>query len=176
MKDTIICLVGESGSGKTTIAMALEAIGYNVISSYTTRSPRKTDEWGHTFVDGTVLQEHLDMQDYIVAYKFYDGFHYWATKDQYLDHGVSIYVVDPDGIKMLRSKVTDARIIVIYLKADKEERICRMKDQGRSVLDVGRRVGYDRTAFRLIRCDYVVDANSSIEDTICQVNDLIKGL
>jgi len=173
--DRIICLVGESGSGKTTIAQVLEEDGYNVIHSYTTRPQRKLEEWGHRFVTEAVLQEHFDIPEYIVAYKFYDNYHYWAIRDQYKGLGTSIYVIDPDGIEMLLSKVKDAEIVIVYLKADKEERIYRMADQGRPIGDVGRRVGYDRNAFKRIRCNWVVDANSSITDTIEQVKEVIRA-
>jgi guanylate kinase len=174
MTDRIICLVGESGSGKTTIAIRLEAAGYNVIQSYTTRPQRETNEWGHRFVDEDVLWEHLDMQDYIVAYKYFDGYHYWAVRDQYKDLGTSIYVVDPDGIEMLLSKVNDAEIVVVYLKTEKAIRIDRMKDQGRSIENVGRRVGYDKEAFKSVRCNWAVDANESIDNTVELVQRVIN--
>ena len=51
MRDKLILLVGASGSGKTTIAKELEQKGFNVIHSYTTREPRKPNEWGHIFID-----------------------------------------------------------------------------------------------------------------------------
>jgi guanylate kinase len=174
MNDRIICLVGESGSGKTTIAKLLESAGYNVIQSYTTRLQRESNEWGHRFVDDDTLLEHIDMRDYIIAYKNYDGYHYWAVRDQYKGLGTSIYVVDPDGIEMLLSKVGDAEIIVVYLKTEKETRILRMKDQGRSIENVGRRVGYDRETFKCLRCNWVVDANGSIDDTYNLVLHVIE--
>jgi guanylate kinase len=175
-EDTIICLVGESGSGKSTIAKALEGEHYNVIHSYTTRPQREINEWGHLFVAEALLQEHQGIPGYIVAYKHYDNNHYWAVRDQYHGKGVSIYVVDPDGVEMLRRNVADAAIVIIYLKVDKEERIFRMQDQGRSMLDVGRRVGYDREAFKRLRCDWVVDANNSAENVIELVRQIIQSL
>lgn len=176
MKDKIVCLVGESGSGKTTIAKLLEKKGFNVIQSYTTRPQRESNEWGHRFADREVLQEHLDMQDYIIAYKFYDGYHYWAVRDQYKGLGTSIYIIDPDGVETLRNRVEDAELIIVYLRTDKDERIYRMQDQARSIMDVGRRVDYDRDAFKRIRCNWVVDANRSIEDTVELVMKIVKPL
>jgi guanylate kinase len=174
IKDKIICLVGESGSGKTTVAKALEDAGYNVIHSYTTRPQRQIDEWGHRFVDESALKAHMEMSDQIIAYKLYDGYHYWAIRLQYKDLGTSIYVIDPDGLEMLFERVSDAELIPVYLKADKEERIIRMKEQGRSIADVARCIDYDRNAFRTIRCSWVVDANKSTEDTILAVMEIIS--
>ncbi len=189
MKDKIICLIGESGAGKTAIAQRLEAQGFNVIKSYTTRSPRTLKEGGHIFVDKVPMVQgkmfdpqftpehfqYIDTSD-MIAYTFYDGHHYWATRGQYQNLGMSIYVVDPVGVDMLLDKVQDADVILLYLKADKANRIDRMSEQGRSVQDVGQRIGHDQDAFRIVRCHWIVDANGNIDEVIRTVSRLLSLL
>lgn len=196
MIDKIICLVGESGSGKTTIAELLEKEGFNYIQSYTTRKPRYPNEKGHIFIDNIEDSSDFDMWDSVyypkknvIAYTYFDGHHYWATKEQYKNKGTSIYVIDPDGVNLLKEKVKDAKLITIYLKADTEVRIHRMlQRQDRFLVQtqyynvykkILERVFNDVDKFNIINCNYVVNANkdkykvlsdikSILDNTICE--------
>ena len=181
MKDYVICLVGVSGTGKTSIAYALkEKYGYNVIESYTTRPKRYEGEKGHTFVDEKELKKFLPWVDGIVlpseaiAYNKYDGFEYWATRDQYQGKGVSIYVVDIPGVKMLRETVRDAEIIVITLWADADTRWDRLYGRGDNQANIIERIAYDNKAFAIIPCDYSVDANTDLDTVVERVNSIIE--
>lgn len=184
MKDKIICLVGQSGSGKTTIAKELEKAGYNVIQSYTTRPPREPNEWGHIFKDK------LDCTIYpikkMIAFTSFDGAYYWAMPEQYQGKGTSIYVIDVAGVKMIREKVKDAEIVVIYIQADEETRKRRMiwrynTTHNDSILadgkldDLERRMDNDRKAFRIIPCDYAIENNGSLEKAVQDVKSIIEG-
>jgi guanylate kinase len=170
--DKIICLVGESGSGKTAIAKAFEAAGYNVIQSFTTRQKRSDDEWGHTFVkdiprNQVGLMDKTDM----IAYTFYNGHHYWATRAQYQGKGTTIYVIDPAGIDVLKRTVNDAELLIIYLKVDQKNRVYRMEQQGRSEVDIFNRCLIDERAFQHIECDAVVDANGPLDEVVQLIKD-----
>lgn len=187
--DKIICLVGESGSGKTTLCKKLEEQGYNIIKSYTTRKPRNKDEYGHIFVNEnnstvemfkwntTINHENKTVlcgyHPSIIAYTFFDNSHYWATKEQYQEKSVSIYVVDPAGVKYLKEKVTDAEILVIYLKSDKKVRLSRMLKE-RDPKAVYDRLKNDREAFRIIQCDYCVDVNREVDEVLKDIIHIIK--
>jgi len=125
MKDKIVCLVGPSGSGKTAVSYELEKVGYNVIHSYTTRPPREENEWGHIFVDEMPPGPKI-------AYTYINGYHYWATPEQYKGKGTSIYVIDPPGVEYLKQHVDDAEIVVIALWASETERRFRIVKDLRS--------------------------------------------
>ena len=180
MKDRIICLVGPSGSGKTTVAVELEKQGYSIIHSYTDREPRSKDEWGHTFIS---KEDKIDMDEVIAYVEIYGGYRYFATRSQYKDKGVSIYVVCPGGVKQVLKNVKDAEVEVIYLSADEYTRIGRLKkregvsewrgtdDWELDAMDrICERIKKDKELFKTCKCDYVIDTNRRIEEVV----DLVK--
>lgn len=195
MPDKIVCLVGESGSGKTTIAKLLEERGYNVIKSYTTRLPREPEEWGHEFVRLDTYWVHN-----IVAETEFDGNKYWATVKQYKGKGTSIYIIDPAGVEDLKEKITDAEIVVIYLRVEKNLRYYRLLEReaevrgkmlnrilalNRSEKDfemfkeidyvATKRSEHDEEKFKLIWCDWVVDNNGEIEGAVEAITGIVGG-
>ncbi|MEC4565430.1 AAA family ATPase [Paenibacillus sp. CMAA1739] len=149
----VFLLMGYSGSGKTEVAKALQGRGYNILQSYTTRQPRHENEWGHIFTSNEVYEQ-LERDKQVAAYSYFDGNHYFSTKDQI--YSTDIYVVDPDGIKELKETVKDVEFVVIYLKVDKETRMERMKNRGDSVDKILKRISGDGRKFRKKRFDYQV--------------------
>jgi guanylate kinase len=151
-KDIIICLIGQSGSGKTTIAKELEKIGYYILQSYTTREPRSENEWGHTFVD------HYSPTDDIIAYTYFNGYHYWATKEQCLGKGYCFYIIDPAGVEFLKKKCTNILNFSIFLMVDSNIRLNRLIE--RDGLEKGiNRFTSDINNFNCSLTDYVLDCN-----------------
>lgn len=180
MKDYIICLVGASGTGKTSIAYALkEKYGYNVIESYTTRPLRYEGEKGHTFVETWRIKPWINAETSpcnIIAYNKYNGYEYWATREQYQGKGVSIYVVDVPGVEMLRKTIKDAEVVVIALHADADTRWDRLCERGDNQTAIIERIAYDNKAFAVIPCDYSVDANADLDTVAERVNSIIEGI
>jgi guanylate kinase len=178
--DVIICLVGESGAGKTTIAKMLGQLGYNAIQSYTTRPRRFPKEWGHVFVSESewlkAEKAEIAGANNVLAPNKIGDYHYWGYRQQYQGRGISIYAVDPAGVKLLRTSINDAEIIVIFLKADLDTRTNRMYEEGRSIQDVSERITLDRKTFSITSCNWVIDANGSLEQTLDLIQLIIKGI
>lgn len=109
MKKKILCIVGSSGSGKTMASLYLKnELNANVICSYTTRPMREGESNGveHIFVDEKEMPDKSEM----IAYTYFGGYHYWATKEQ-IKGKLSIYVIDEKGLEFLREKFSDEYII-----------------------------------------------------------------
>ena len=186
--DLIICLVGESGSGKTTLAQSLEHDQiYNIIHSYTTRPPRTEGEWGHTFKtfeneeEAQAYLHHARETDQLIAYTYFGGHHYWAERHQYRGKGTSIYIIDPEGVKLIRQQVKDAKIVIIYLNTYPETRYCRLVEQYSPLYgmteanDIAKqRIIRDAKMFTVIECDYCVPNNHDRIYAFNIVRDIIN--
>jgi len=115
-KKTIICIVGESGSGKTTLSRYMAERGFGLVCSYTTRvmRPGETDGVEHIFVS----EDEMPEKNQMIAYTYFGGHHYWATISQ-ISEDNTIYVIDEDGIRFLRSKFSDMfNIFAVYIRRD----------------------------------------------------------
>lgn len=163
-------IVGHSGSGKTKVVKYLEDLGYDVLQSYTTRPARTENEWGHLFCTVDDYKA-FKSNDEIVAYSFFDGNHYFSTKQQLYD--TDLYVVDPDGIEDLKQNIEDIDFITIYLKVDDVTRIKRMKQRGDSANKIIRRVAVDNDKFKNLTFDYAV-SNDDFDKTIKIIKYIVE--
>ena len=112
----LICIVGRTGSGKDYLAKKLEEKGLKQIKSYTTRPKRNENEDTHTFI----TKEEADKITDKIAVTEINGYEYFATYSQVKEN--DIYVIDPKGFKVLCENLKDEKMIVVYVKADNEER------------------------------------------------------
>ena len=141
-KSKIICVVGPSGCGKTTLCeVARIELNIPVLVSYTTRPMRDGEKNGreHWFVGVDKKPLEKDM----LAYAKFGDYEYWAEVGQVPDDGGSIlYVIDEDGLRLLKEKWGDRfDIETILIKRNEdllindvgEERVLR--DRNRKKID-----------------------------------------
>ena len=95
-KKTLVFLVAETGAGKDTVANKLP---YSKVVSYKASTMRDTDIQGvtHHFISDEDM-DILEKRDDIIAYTNTGGIRYCATEDQ-LKNDISIYVINPDGVR-----------------------------------------------------------------------------
>ncbi|MDT8716284.1 guanylate kinase [Clostridium sp. 19966] len=183
-KDFIICIIGKSGSGKSTIVRHYKEKGYNIIESYTDRPKRFDNEWGHVFIKSSEVEFY---RHEMIAYTFYDGYHYFSIKSQYKNKGITFYVIEPSGVKAIKDKVKDAELLFIYIDVDeavrKERMLLRLKenilldcDYEKVNRDIEKRIINDREIFKKVDCNIVIDNNYNMEDTISIIDDIIMTL
>ena len=86
-----------------------------------------------------------------------------------------VYVIDTVGIKELREKIKDAKIVAIYLKCDERERLFRMLTK-RDPKSATERIIHDREAFKIVPTDFTIDANRSIEEVLKDVKSIIYSI
>lgn len=174
MSNLLVCIIGSSGSGKSTIANRLEGkYGYKSVKSYTTRPIRddEKDTQTHTFISSAEVQK---FKDDMAAYNKYNGYEYFATKQQ-LD-SADLYVVDKPGLAQLRKNYKGKDIIAVYIKCDSSITAKRMSGRGDSDEQIIARLQYDTTAFHEAAdlCDFV--CINEEPDDLNDVSEFIHSL
>ena len=168
-----VLLVGKSGSGKNTVQDYLvRKYGLKPLLSYTTRERRFPEENTHTFI---TLQEYEGFkQTDFIAYTFYNGNHYFATKKQFEE--ADIYIIDLDGVEYI-SKLNlelETPYVVIYLDVPEEIRRQRMESRNDDATAIEERLRYDEDAFREVNrwCNYSIP-NLDSEETAKSIAKMV---
>lgn len=163
----MLLIVGKSAAGKDTVAEELERRGLTSIISHTTR-PSRGDGDRHVFVS----EEQADaMWDDAVARTIFDGYRYFATKDDV--KRADLYVVDPAGAYEMTAKMPDTDFVVCYLDADEAARrrmaIAREDDKERAaeIFDARERdEGLSFVTFEREIAMHLVDSPSRLPENV----------
>ncbi len=110
---TVFLIVGESASGKDSLVQRVcKDMSLKQVISYTTRARRLGEGDSHIFIDKADVDKY---RDDMIAYTEIDGNEYFATSKQLEES--DIYVIDPIGIKRLKTLVanTNMRFVTIYI-------------------------------------------------------------
>lgn len=170
MKRKLLCVVGVSGSGKTTITEKLcHEYGLKEVESMTTRAPRYPGETGHTFVS----KEEFDKHE-MVAYTLFDGNEYGVPTSM-LDEA-DLYVIDIDGVKMLRQKYQNKPLMVVYLDISPEVAAQRMRSRGDGEAKITKRLANDARMFQDVEglaADYVIDASRDFDAVLDDLRNIV---
>lgn len=126
-RPVIFTITGESGSGKTTLAKEVEGeFGVKVIQSYTDRPPRYDGEKGHTFLTSAQFDD-IEKKG-MIAYTKFGGYRYCCLHEDV--YPKNIYIIDEDGLRMLKDNHSDKyNIITIRLLCNEKERIDRVGEE-----------------------------------------------
>ncbi len=112
----IYLIVGRTGAGKDYLVSKLKEHGLSVVKSYATRPKRDENENTHIFITPEEAKEYTDR----VAETTINGYEYFATRKQVEES--DIYIIDPNGIKVLTKLMPDATFHIVYVYADNMER------------------------------------------------------
>ena len=125
--------MGRTCSGKTTLAKTVaETLHMKVLRSYTTR-PMREGENEHTSDHIFISDDEVKLfQGKIAAYTEINGCKYFVTRDMVMNS--DIYVVDPNGYKMLvdtvKRKNMNIKLIPIYIDVDVADQERRFRNRG----------------------------------------------
>ena len=118
MRPIIIAIIGASGSGKTYAAKFLKnELNIPVIVSYTTRPIRSGEIEGedHHFITKKFKPPKKEM----LAFTRFGGYDYFALHSQVPQKSLCSYVIDEDGLEMLKQKYSDRySVIAIAIKCN----------------------------------------------------------
>ena len=171
---TVFLIAGESSSGKDLLSNMLVNDGYKLVKSYTTRPRRTGEHYTHIFIDSNEVEQY---RDDIIAYTKIGEYEYFATKQQLLES--DIYIIDPRGIKYMKSKYNDVRFVVIYLNVSEEERRFRAENIRKdNIEEIEKRFKAEReqfddfklhAAFEYSVCNYDVNKAYKILKNIIEI-------
>lgn len=168
MRPIVIAIAGASGSGKTTLSKYLQRrYGIPPIVSTTTRPRREHEREGedYFFVRSTKGYRREDM----LTYTRFGKYEYFSLRGQLPASGCCTYVVDENGVKVLkRSSGREYDVFTVYVS-------CRAENlPGRGV--DAERIGRDRARpqpdYSLI--DVVLGNNGTEEEFFEGADELIR--
>lgn len=129
----LFCIMGRTCAGKTSLAKAVaKSLNMKVVKSYTTR-PMREGENEHNSDHIFISDDEVKLfQGKIAAYTEINGYKYFVTKDMVMNS--DIYVVDPNGYKMLaeniKRKNMKIKLIPIYIDVDVADQESRYRARG----------------------------------------------
>lgn len=129
----LFCIIGRTCSGKTSLAKTVAAsFNMNVLRSYTTR-PKRDGESEYSSDHIFISEDDVKLfKGKIAAYTEINGYKYFVTKDMILES--DIYVIDPNGYKMLTEYVKEKglkiELIPIYIDVDVADQERRYRARG----------------------------------------------
>ena len=179
----LFCLVGASGSGKTTLAKYMKKAGVVELISHTTRAPRKKDNEIHGVHYYFVTDEEFDMIEkieqspYSGKYRYCISAHEMNSKFEKSDKLFTI--VDMNGANQVKDncKDKDVDVEIIYIHTDLETMRSRMEARKDSEENIQERLSFAEKSNELDNgkfADYIIDNRGALEDSIKQLEEIIK--
>ena len=157
LNGVVFLIAGESACGKDILCNMLEEDGYKVLKSYSTRPRRINEKETHEFITPEEVEKY---KDDMVAYTKIGDYEYFSTKDQLIKS--HIYIIDPIGIKYIKEKVKDIRLVVIYINVNENERRFRATNIRKDDVDImNKRFEAERGQFDEIRLNANFDYSVS---------------
>ena len=157
-----ILLVGESSSGKDSLATLLENDGYKVLKSYATRPRRQNEGNTHIFISPEEVEQY---KDDMIAYTKIGEYEYFSTKQQLIEN--DIYIIDPEGVKNLKSKIDENDVVVIYINVSEIERMDRaLHIRKDNIQDINKRFKAEKKQFDEFKLNAEFDYSLSNYDLV----------
>lgn len=180
----LIC--GKSGVGKSTLVKNLiDECDIEPIITCTTRPPREGEVDGidYHFITKEQFDElntGCEFMEY-ASYKVANGetWYYGSLFKDFLNNKNRIIIVNPDGIKVIRTKCKNYGIdtMVIMLTANKKTRLKRLNTRGDNKDEVLRRMQADDEDFKGMwwNADYVINTSyKSQEQTLKKLKAIVR--
>lgn len=167
----MLILIGESASGKSSIEKKLvKKYGYEKVTSYTTRKPRKGEIDGidYHFVSEEKFLE-LKKDGFFAETATYNGWHYGTAKEDYLSYN-KIAILTPHGLRQIKKLGID--VISCYIKVSRRDRLIKILQRGDNIEESYRRNLSDVGQFDGIEdeVDFVIE-NDGYKKSIGKITD-----
>lgn len=181
----IIALCGFSGCGKDTIAKELKDLGFNFITSHSTRPPREGESEGNPYY--FISNETFELEDKLnnwIEYRTYntlvDGIPktwYYGVHKNEVKNTPAVVVLDLLGLKDFKEQFGD-KVLSIFVHVEDSERERRVKSRGSFCqVEWDRRLKDDTKIFTNQELkgniDYYVSNEDSVANTMWILFDIL---
>lgn len=172
----IYILLGPSGAGKTTLGGYLKELGIPELVSHTTRPMREGE------IDGVsyhfITREEFDAIEK-AEFTDYGGSAYCLSKkeieDKLKDNDIVFAITDINGVKQLKEKYPEVKVIFITIPLEEMEiRMRARKDAEENIQKRLRNAIENKEHANIIYADYVIE-NFNIEESKKQIRDIVLG-
>ncbi len=172
MTNKLYALVGPHGAGKATIIEALRDMGMHYISHHTTYKFHKGDKYKDLCIP--VSREDFPRENYLVRFTHKGGY-FGLKKPDILDalnnHGVSVTILEQNGIRQLRNFLHES-LVTIYLMVDYMTIVERLVKLGYKNQEMRYHLQYadnnnEFDAWKI--CDHVVKNTGEMDVTLRQI-------
>lgn len=177
MEKCFIVLVGPSASGKTVIGMGLrEALGAVEAVSHTTRQPRVGEVEGDPYY--YITKEEFDKLEKVEETEYAGNFYCLSVDEMEskLASDAPLYVItDINGAAALKKRYRD-RCRSVFIQVDPQVIEGRMRKRGDSEENIKARLlkaERDKEFDNGPKCDYIVDNNGDLDDSIRTVAEIM---
>lgn len=175
----VYIFMGTSGSGKTAILNELSKLGIREHVSHTTRKPRLHERNGvhYYFVtDGEF--EKLDLLEFAE----HSGHKYGVTETEFLknlgEYPTSVICTELSGARQIQQAFPECTTL-IYVRANRDEVVSRMRKRGDSLDAIAKRLAYDDEHDvwnNWVHADYIIENTGSItlEDAVAAALNIFE--
>lgn len=171
----IYALVGKSCSGKSTIFKRLMDLGFESITSYTTRPkrPNEVDGKEYKFISTEEFHKRIDS---IVAPRCYNDWFYGIDMTSIDDSKDQVVIVDPQGYRDLVEALGDHHVTGIYYMVPFPFRLIRGIKRKDRFSELTRRFISDKADFKDVEREvdhvlYELEFHSAFDKTL----EIIEG-
>ena len=187
MKKKIFVISGFSGAGKDTVLNKVKQIEKKVMGdlsafwfsrSDTTRPPRDdTDHYSFVTKDEFIKRDSKGF--YLESNSYGTGHMYGTPLQPVLDaDGIVIIQVDVNGMMQIKNSTAlkDIPVITIFIAADAETLLYRLKNRGDNSEEIGKRLKTAASEAQRINEYDIVLVNDDVNDTTMKLWSIFSGI
>lgn len=187
MKKKVFVLSGFSGAGKDTVLNKVKQIEKKIMGdrsvfwfsrSDTTRPPRDdTDHYNFITKDEFIKRDSKGF--YLESNSYGTGHMYGTPLQPVLDaDGIVVIQVDVNGMMQIKNSVAieDVSVITIFIAADAETLLCRLKNRGDNSEEIGKRLKTAASEAQHINEYDIVLVNNDVDETALKLWSIFSGI
>lgn len=175
----LLILTGKTASGKDTVIGEILKKNplFGKVLTTTSRKPRinEKNKRDYNFISEKDFIEKIKQGEFL-EYVNYGGNYYGTQKSQLNSQSNLIWKIDPSRAGQIRKLINPDKLVVIYLTADDQTILERLKKRGLSKTEIDKRMQDDQKFWQEFKnnYDYVVENKPGrLDQTIKKISEII---